>query len=43
MPSPFSERRAIFHGGEAEAQNWLNWLGTIQIKGKKSENLEEGA
>jgi len=41
MPSPFSERRAIFHAGEAEAQNWQYWLGTIQTKGKKPENLAQ--
>src|ERR1700719_4467695 len=34
---------ARFPAGEAEAENWLYWLGTVQTKGKKPENLEEGA
>jgi len=42
MPSPFSERSAIFPAGEAEAQNWLNWLGIIQTKGKKPETYNGG-
>jgi hypothetical protein len=30
-----------FPAGEAEAQYWLYWLGTIQTKGKKPENWKK--